>query len=220
MKLYIKLSIAVISCYSFTVLAYDKFIKDLPDVEIHLENLPSVKKIEKKHPEKHHEHKAANTHKTTKTQHIKPEEKPIPVNPAPKSLVQDKEVPAKISPIAVISDPKLKNLVEVNLGIATLNYEKNEVALNPKNIEKLDLLCKTLKENSKKTISIVGYSSDSNTKDLEIIGNHALQRIVEVRKYLLSKGIDTSRIEMHSAANQTLIVAQDKVEITIKDSKK
>jgi outer membrane protein OmpA-like peptidoglycan-associated protein len=208
--------------------------RNLPDIEIHLENLPYIEKEEAlsiKRPihNKHHKHKTKikkTIHVETKIKEVKPQITPITIIPpaevmkAPADLKQtivdsnlEKHEPIVVDKIT----PSISHFIN-NPSIIILNYQKSEITLNAINIEKLAILKSAINNGKGKIINIVGYSSDDNTKDLNIIGNQALQRVVEVRKYLISQNIDPSLIAIHSASNKLPITTEDKVEITIIDS--
>ena len=207
--------------------------RNLPDVEIHLENLPSVekkvKKIEHKKDHACEEDSKKSTHDQKKTKEVKPAPitiAPIEANPAPlkqtivdlSNIKQEPVIADKVTPIVDnIVTPPISNPVTSSL-IIVLDYKKSEITLSAENIAKLASLKSIIKTDKNKIINVVGYSSDNNTKDLNITGNQALQRVVEVRKYLISQNIDASQIAIHSASNKLPITTEDKVEITIIDS--
>jgi outer membrane protein OmpA-like peptidoglycan-associated protein len=197
----------------------------LPDIELHLENLPAelkptvnVKKPTKtavKKPMPVETAKVASVSKSNVFEAID-EKKSLPtaiipeINMSPLPKAEDKAM----TPITAVAASKaaIHQQDGINASLITLQYDKTEISISDANKFKLDQLVVQLALDERKSIQIVGYAYDKSDQGLNISDSVALQRVVAIRKYLLAQGINANKI---NSSNKSLSNNADKVDIVV-----
>jgi len=87
-----------------------------------------------------------------------------------------------------------KEIIEkVNFAARSIHFEKAKADILPELYKVLDEVVEILKQNPELTLSIDGHTSDDGNYEMNM--KLSQQRANNVKKYLISKGIDSSRLD-------------------------
>jgi outer membrane protein OmpA-like peptidoglycan-associated protein len=122
---------------------------------------------------------------------------PEPVTRLDEPIVQTKEIKKEIKP-APQKEPEPPNLAVVayeegeRIELKNVNFERTDYKLLPESFETLDKLAKYLIDNPDKKLVLEGHTDNVGNRLLNI--ELSTKRVMEVKRYLVEKGVSENRI--------------------------
>jgi outer membrane protein OmpA-like peptidoglycan-associated protein len=124
------------------------------------------------------------------------EENSLPPLPPPAAVNEPKNLTVK-DKLALNSKLKYAN---ISSPIMVIGYDKDEVEPSENSQKNLEQVVKSLNDDHNKNLKIIGYSSDYNKQEDTMLSRKiSLQRVIAIRKILISHGISPDRMTVQAA---------------------